>query len=138
MAEYKASNAQIKMIYGLSRKAGIDDDALHAITARLCYRDSLSLLTIAEASRLIDYLKRYMGEADEGVGRATEKQRGKIFALARSMGWMDDPKRLRRFLEAQHKVSDVRFLSHEQAGLVIEALKAIQKGGRSERRVARE
>ena len=138
MTPKKASNAQLKMIYGLAKRAGIDSDILHTITARVCHRDSLAALTSFEASRLIDHLKRYLGEADEGAGRATEKQRGKIYALARAMGWMDNPRRLRSFLEVRYKVSDVRFLSHEQAGLVIEALKAMEKGGRAERSVARE
>lgn len=138
MERKKASTAQLRMIYGLSHKAGIDDDALHSIAARVAHQSSLSKLTGWEAGRVIDYLKRFTGGADEGEGRATEKQRGKIFALARAMGWMENEKRLRAFLEARYRVSDVRFLSHEQAGLVIEALKAMEKGGRSERRVARE
>lgn len=138
MPQGKVSAAQLRMIYGLSKKAGLDNDTLHTVAARVCSRDSLAELTTREASRLIDTLRRYTGDTDEAAGRATEKQRGKIYALARDMGWMDNPRRLRAFLEARFKVSDVRFLSHEQAGLVIEAMKAIQAGGRAERRAARE
>ena len=54
--------------------------------------------------------------------------------LAREMGWAGKPSRLRGFLEAKAGVSDVKFLSKDHARRIIEALKAIQKGGRAERR----
>ncbi len=54
------------------------------------------------------------------------------------MGWAGEPSRLRGFLEAKAGVSDVKFLSIDGARRMIEALKAIQKGGRAERKQRKE
>jgi hypothetical protein len=81
-------------------------------------------------------LQRLTGAApaEPPAGRATAAQRGKILSLVRVMGWADDPQRLRGFLKARFGVSDLSFLPYEKVGPVIEALKAIQAGGRAERR----
>lgn len=128
-----ASNPQLRMIYGLAKKACMDSDTLHTVVDRLCKRDSLSKLTSLEANRVIEYLRRHLGEVDEAPGMATERQREYIRGLERKMGWADNPLRLRNYLRAQYKVADVRFLTQRQASAVIDSLKAIQRGGRAER-----
>lgn len=133
MERNKASNAQLRMIYGLAKKAGMDSDTLHTVVDRLCRRESLSMLTVRDGNHVIEYLRRHLGEVDEAPGMATERQREYILGLARRMGWADNPLRLRNYLRAQYKVADVRFLTQRQASAVIDSLKAIQKGGRAER-----
>lgn len=134
MEQRKASGAQLKMVYGLAKKAGIDNDVLHDAAARICRKSSLAELTTLEASRLIDYLKHVSGDDQSVPDRASAGQQGLIFSIARQMGWMDDPNRLRGFIEKMAGVSDVRFLTSDKAGVCIEALKHMRDGGRAERR----
>ena len=80
----KASNSQLRMIYGLAKRLGIDNDVLHDIAARLCRCESLAKLSIVDARRIIDYLKRQAGEAvREPVDRASSAQQNRICALVR-------------------------------------------------------
>ena len=131
----KASSGQLRMIYGLAKRAGIDNDLLHDIAARLCRCESLAELSKSDGIRIINYLKRQCGEpVAEPTERLTPAQFGKITALAGQMGWSDDPKRLRGFCGRMAGVADVRFLSPAQAGIIIEAMKRMQAEGRAERR----
>ena len=126
--------AQIRMIHALVRETGLDDDTLHDIAHSVSGKESLRTLTRSQAARLIDRLQVLAGKAKDIPDRASQAQQNYIHALAREMGWAEDPKRLRRFLETRAGVSDVRFLSIRAAGQIIEALKAIRDGGRAERK----
>lgn len=127
--------AQIRMIHALARETGLDDDTLHDIAHSVSGKESIRALTRSQAARLIDRLQVLAGKAKDIPDRASQAQQNYIHALAREMGWAEDPKRLRRFLETRGAgVSDVRFLSIRAAGQVIEALKAIRDGGRAERK----
>lgn len=60
----------------------------------------MKLLTSADAKQVIDRLKRLTGqETTAPHNRPTKEQVAKIYALAAKLGWADDPKRLRAFLE---------------------------------------
>lgn len=125
-----ATAAQIRMIWGSAKEAGMDSDELHALVAGLTGVDSIRHLNVQQAIRVIDRLSALAGRKKDVPDRATLKQQYKILALAREMGWDNDPARLRGFLEKRAGVSDVRFLTLKGANHVIEALKAMQKGGR--------
>ena len=129
---------QTRKIYAMARKNGIGNDELHDIVYGLTGCEFIKSLSKQQAIRVIDRLNVLTGVEKNVPNRATEPQQMYILRLAREMGWSDDPARLRGFLEAKAGVSDVRFLSINSAGKIIEALKAIQKGGRAERRKARE
>lgn len=126
--------AQIRMIHALARETGLDDDTLHDIAHSVSGKESLRALTRSQAARLIDRLQVLAGKAKDIPDRASQAQQNYIHSLAREMGWAEDPKRLRRFLETRAGVSDVRFLSIRAAGQIIEALKAIRDGGRANRK----
>ena len=129
------STAQMRMMYGLARKAGMDDDMLHTLVKGRTGCDSIKALNIHQGRQIIDRLRELCGEPPkDAANRATTAQQGKIFALARELGWGDDPKRLRAFLTVRFKVTDPKWLTASQAGPVIEALKAMRDGGRGERR----
>jgi hypothetical protein len=57
----------------------------------------------------------------------------KIFSLVKELKW-EDPARLRGFLEKRYGVSHPKFLNDSDTAKCIEALKAMLKGGRSERK----
>ncbi len=125
---------QIRMIFGLARKSGFDNETVHLKAHALTGKDSLKELTKYEANCLIGVLQHESYPKEQTVyGRATAAQKRMILGIARSMGWMDNPKRLRGFLEAKHHVSDINFLPAEQVSSVIEALKAMQARGYGER-----
>lgn len=140
MAAYKASAAQIKAIWALGKRLGMDADDLHAMAYRFCGLESISALTGREAGRMIDELKVRAGERpgvpthSTGDARATGAQRRMIAMLTRDLGWMDKPERLRGFLRKYAGVDDVRFLTAQQASRVIDGLKAMRDGGRGERK----
>lgn len=128
------STAQLRMIYGLARKAGLDNDMLHTLVQGQTNLGSLKQLNSYQGKLVIDRLQGMSGVTLRDVaGRASTAQQKKIYALARELGWAEEPKRLRRFLEARFGCADVRFLPEERVGSVIEALKAMAAGGRGER-----
>lgn len=139
MAAYKASGAQMRAIFALGKKLGMDTDDLHAIAYRIGGVESLKSLTAREAGRMIDELRRRAGEPVRGPGtgspsRATGPQQRMIYALTREMGWADQPERLRGYLRRCSGAEDVRFLTPQQASRVIDGLKAMRDGGRVERK----
>ena len=129
-----ATGAQLRMIFGLAKKAKMDNDELHCMIHGLTGVESIKMLNTSQAARIIDRLNVLTGVKKDVAARATPAQQYKILALAREMGWLGEPSRLRGFLEAKAKVSDARFLSIDSARWIIEAMKAMQKGGRAERR----
>lgn len=136
---YKASAGQIKAIWALGRRLGMDADDLRGIAYRISGVESIKSLTSREAGRMIEELKLRAGEPAEmtaggAASKATMQQRRMIDMLVRQMGWADQPERLRGYLRRMCDADDVRFLSPQQASKVINGLKAMQAGGRSERR----
>lgn len=84
---------------------------------------------------MIDRLKRLTGqETTAPHNRPTKEQVAKIYALAAKLGWADDPKRLRAFLEKRFGASHPTFLDDKHARNCIEAMKAMLAGGRGERK----
>ena len=128
------NDGQRRLIFGLARRLSLDDDELHDIVREQTGKTSIKELTSYKAKLVTDHLQMLLGEEPQTPrDRPTDKQLNKIYALARSLGWMENPKRLRGFLEARFGVSDARFLTDKKTSDVIEALKAIGKGGRAER-----
>lgn len=133
--EQPISGGQLRMVYGLAKKCGVDNDLLHDMIKAQFGADSMKALSMRQAKQLIDRLQQATGDAPADVpGRASESQRRLIYAIARELGWTNESKRLRMFLEKRFGVSDVPFLPSTKCGAVIEALKAIRDGGRGERR----
>ena len=128
-----ATASQKRMIWSIARKLNMDDGDLHGMVAGLTGCESIRRLNVSQAARVIDRLNVLSGKSKDIPDRATQRQQNKILALAWAMGWSADPKRLRGFLEKRIGVSDVRFLSMKQAFVIIEAMKAMQAGGRAER-----
>lgn len=130
------TNAQIRCIYAVARKLGLTDDDLHALVMRIAGVEHIKQLAIAQAKGVIDHLMDAAGE-DKNVtrpGKPTPNQLLLINTLTEKLGW--DAERQRAFLEKRFKISHIRFLDDKRAWKVIEAMKAMLKGGRGERRLA--
>lgn len=86
----KVTSAQLKAIFALSRKLGMDMEDLHGMAYRISGTDSLRTLSGREAGRMIEELKTRCGQpvirTGGGAGRATEAQQRKIFRLTLRIG----------------------------------------------------
>jgi hypothetical protein len=122
--------AQLKMIWGLARKLDIDEDTLRTRAQRYSGELSLRALSAQQAAMLIDSLQ---GKREPSPYRASPGQAAVIRSLAERLGW-DDPNRLRGWLLSRYGVERLEWLPHDQAILCIEAMKAMLKGGRGERK----
>lgn len=120
----KITGKQIKKIYAMARQGGLDDVNLHAFVYAHTGSDSIGALTKEQGIKVIDGLNRRLGFVTD---RATKKQVWQILKLCEEIGWMDNPKRLRGFLEKRYGVSHARFLPKRHAREVIEALKAMSR-----------
>lgn len=134
------SDGQVRMIYGLARKAGIDNELLHEmVRTQTGGCEHIKHLTSRQGIMIIERLQKATGDipAEQPVpsNRSTLSQRRLMHTLAAEMGWGEDGVRLRAFLEARFGVSDVAYLTAGKASAVIEAMKAMKLSGRGERRV---
>lgn len=143
-AQEPISGAQRGAIFGLAKAAGLENDALHDVVKRVSGRESIAALTKGEAIKVIDSLKREAGQEPghrdaDRPGMMTEAQRGKVYALCRTLGWVTeaddiDMARLNGFLQARFHVARLQWVQAAKAGLVINALKSMVAGGRGERK----
>lgn len=136
MGAAAAINAkQISAIYALSRKYGMDNETLHGMVEGRTGKASIRQLTGREAAGVIDRLRDLLGEEKPTpANRGTTAQYRKIEELVKNLGWNDNPQRLRAFLEKRFGCSDMKFLPANKVSACINALKAIQAGGRGERK----
>lgn len=134
MAAKPISKEQIIAINTIAHKVGMDSDTLHALVESITGNVSIRALSCFQGIKVINRLKELAGqEPNNAQHKATKEQCAKIYALAGALGW-DDPARLRSFLEKRYGVSHPGFLDDTKASNCIEAMKAMQKGGRAERR----
>lgn len=124
----KATPQQISIIHVLAKERGMDNELLHIYVQNLVKKESISKLTISEASRVIDKMEPRPGGA--GQAHATRKQLWYINKQLRELGWVDgcgepDTTRLNGFLRERFSVDHYNFLTRRKASEVIEAFKAM-------------
>lgn len=125
------SAGQLKMIWALARKNGMDSEDLHARVAEQMHCNSIKSLTMKQAAVLIDALGVNKKTEVRYDNRVTDGQIAAIKRLFSGLGW--EGYRQVAWLEKRYGVSRMGWLTHKNARNCIEALKAIQKGGRAER-----
>lgn len=88
--------ARIKAIHAACRAQGIDADARRALQMQLTGKDSLSKMSLAEISRVLDHLNR--GRADPGewlfvfkMKEDRQRHAKKIYRLAQRVGAVMEP-----------------------------------------------
>lgn len=115
----------IRAVRAACRAQGIEDDDRRALQVEITGKASLGDMTPAEIGRVLDRLNR-----NRAAPMAHRAHVGKIRALWWSLYWLgaiDDPgaKALDAFVKRQTGRQSLRFLGHQQAPSVIEALKAM-------------
>lgn len=99
------SEKQLKMIWGLAHRVGLDDDRLHEAVKGLTGKDSLKQLTNLDVSCVIRRLTNASASIKQKrkarqdfpinvVEIITPKQRGLIKYFEEKLGWLDNPARL--------------------------------------------
>lgn len=135
------TNGQIKKIHTLTNLIGIPDDLYREILFENFNVDSSKNLTADNAGLLIniledkakntgrwkDYSRKTLSDRE---GMATIKQIRKIEIMWKEVAYKKSKKyqikSLRKFLEKQFKISDIRFIDKKTANKVINAIKALQ------------
>lgn len=78
---------QMRCIYALARGGGISNDDLHAVVFATTGKDSIKLLTSADAKQVIDRLKRLTGqETTAPHNRPTKEPGGENLRAGREAG----------------------------------------------------
>ncbi len=124
----KITQPQMRKIYALARKKGIDNDLLHDMVKNRCRKEHISSLTKKEAAAIIDDLSGYrsvMLPTGRPLHMATDKQMYKIQQIERSLGWAGNPARLRGFCKKYAGVDNPDWMTKQQAWRIIEGLKAL-------------
>ena len=130
----RITKPQIAKIWALAHELELDRDALY----QLVPGGSISHLTSAEGSRLIDSLERLRtgaervpvtrSETSHAGSGMTHRQKHFIYFLLGRLGWLSDPDHVHNFLRKYFHVGGVESIrTRKQAGAVIEALKAMVK-----------
>jgi len=127
------SSRQLKAIWALSHRVGLDDAELHALVAARTGRVSLRELRRTEAAAVIDELLA------KGSGRTPTPQKGGFVTraqqtllarLAAELEW--PPERLPALARRMYGTRVIGDLTVKQASGLIEALKSIiQRRGRA-------
>lgn len=128
------SKGQIACIFTLARQLSMDNDDVHALIEGTTGRSSVKQLTMRQAIEVINRLKEMAGEPSDPNDRFRPTD-GEIYLmrqLAAELGWTDD--RLASFCKARFGVDVMSWMSRQTIRKVIEALKAMKRGGRGERK----
>lgn len=125
-----ASRAQIGLIHGLAKKAGMSDEERRALMRRVAGVTSSAELTGAQAGRVIDELKAVAPARPAGAIALDGPYAGKLRALwitGHQLGVVRDrtDQALLAFVERQTGISHTRWLRDAgDARRVVEALKS--------------
>ena len=113
---------QKKIIWSIAKKQlGISKDELYAAIFGMFEAERMSALTHAQAELFIGELRRRAENL--GPDKLTAPQYKKIMAMTRSFGWSAEG--LRTHLRRVAKADDARWLTVEDARLVITGLEKI-------------
>ncbi|MFZ5863107.1 MAG: phage protein GemA/Gp16 family protein [Nitrospirota bacterium] len=120
------TSRQLKALWALSHRAGLDDAALHALVASRTGRASVRELLQREAGALIEELAAAVEGRPVVVtrpGAATRAQEAMLARLADEMRW--PPERLPALARRMYGARAIGELTVKQASGLIEALKAM-------------
>lgn len=127
-------NYTIKSIWGLakSKELNLSDTTLYDIVHRETGKTSIRKLTNSEIERVCKALSMLKKSQKKPDNHITGKQRWLILKLEEELGWKDNPKRLRSFMEKYCRKSNINWLTNREASNLIEGLKGMQQRRRSD------
>jgi hypothetical protein len=117
---------QLKALWALSHRAGMDDREVHELVAARTGRASVRDLSRAEAGGLIDELSAKLEGRllrPQRPGGITRSQEARLARCAEEMGW--SPERVGALARRMYGVPHVLALTMRQASGLIQALTVI-------------
>jgi len=123
----KASNSQIRAIWGMSKKASMDEEILRDLCEGVTGTRRISKLTIKQANALISALNKSLPKrsSHSPSGKLSAAQKAKIFKLMYLLGW--NYYQLRGFIKKNTGVDHINWLTQKHAFNIIEGLKKIHQ-----------
>lgn len=119
-----ANAGQIRMLFGLAIRQGLEEDILRKMAEDVSGRPSLSALTNAQIDQIIARLGGKSGsQGQKRANMMTPQQDWKISHFEMELGWAGNPKRLQAFIQKRLRVDRREWLTKAQAHNLIEALK---------------
>ncbi|MBI3352266.1 MAG: DUF1018 domain-containing protein [Nitrospirae bacterium] len=125
------SKKQMRAIWALSNRLGLQEEDLHARVESISGKKSIRALTKSEARHVIEDLLLLAGSQKRGSekstlekGKVTQAQMDFIYETGRKIGWKKE--HIFGLAKKMYRVSQLKNLRVEQASGLIEALKAIQ------------
>jgi len=112
-----------KQIWSIGRKLGMDEADIRAVLSRETGKDSMRACTDQELQRVVIAMRQLQGESSGD--RASFKQVGLIRRLEASLGWSEQPERLRAYLRKYYRVDKPEWLTKAQAWRATESLKKV-------------
>lgn len=79
--------AQMKCIWGMAKRLGLDSDMLHALVAGEGLGDHISTLTNGEAAKVIDALEGYLSDQSDRSDQSDSSDKRQLSPLLRSKIW---------------------------------------------------
>lgn len=134
-----AARAALAAIHIARKELGLTEDEYRALLVRVTGKNSSSVMSDTERGRVLEEFKRlgWKKRTDRWRPPSRDPQVRKVFALWGALaraGIVRNGSRaaLRAFVKRMTGVEDPEWMDGDQAGTVIEALKAIERRGPSE------
>lgn len=128
----KERNVVIRQIWGMAKNdLQISEDEVRAVLYQCTGKESMRECNDRELYLLLCQLGKMKDSKNTQPGKSTPRQLWKIRQLEEKLGWSDNPKRLRKFMEKYSNVEKLEWLDFEQASSLIESLKKVLKQERN-------
>jgi len=125
-AVLKDRNQMIRQIWGMAKNdLGMTEDDVRAAMYQATGKESMRMCDDKELYQILCHLGRIKDLQNTPPGKATPQQLWKIQQLEQKLGWTNNPKRLRKFMEKYSGVEKLEWLEFEQASGLIESLKKV-------------
>ena len=124
----KSKNLTIRQIWGIAKNdLQMNEDDVRAVMYQCTGKESMKQCTDQELYQILCHLGRLKDQMNTQPGKITPQQLWKIRDYEKKLGWMDNPKRLRKFMEKYSSAEQPEWLSFEDAKALIESLKKVYR-----------
>jgi hypothetical protein len=131
----KERNHYIRQIWGMAKgDLGMTEDEIRAVMFQCTGKESMKLCNDRELYLILCQLGKIKDMKNTPAGYATPQQLWKIRDLENKLGWADNPKRLRKFMEKYASVEKLEWLKFDQASDLIESLKKVLRREQAKKR----
>lgn len=124
---------QLQLIWGMAKELGMAKEDVYTLLYRETKKEHMTDCSEVELSRTIQAMILLKERQKNRPGMITGRQRYKIRALERALGWTENQKRLRAFIKKYYHVDSLDWLKTEDASSLIESLKKLAEKQQEEK-----